>query len=166
MLEFVLIISCLCAIIIGLIIAIPFVVKLSTEADADPDHIYSIFTRESGSRGMYITLPALVTLPIVLIANPPDEFMYIFGFLVFAAIALYLQLSVYQGYNVLNSKMRRILVILISVLILLAILANHELINGNLYIVLHCSISIYWGGLAVYKRSKLIKHNQALNRTP
>jgi len=166
MLEFVIIIACLSAIIVGLIVAIPFMVKLQTDADANPDHIYTIFMRESGPRGMYITLPALVTMPIVVIANPPDEFMYIFGFVVFAVIALYLQLSIYQDYNVLNSKMRRILAILVTTLILLAMLAKHELINDGLYIFLHCSISIYWGGLAVYKRSKLIKHNQALKRTP
>lgn len=164
MLEFVIIIACLCAIVVGIIVAIPVVVKLRTEADADPNHIYSIFMRESGPRGMYITLPALVTMPLISIVNPPEDYMYVFGFVLFAAIAVLLQLSVYQGYNVLNTKMRRILAVLVGTLLLLAILAKYELINGSLYIALQCSISIYWGGLAVYKRSKIIKHNQALKQ--
>ena len=166
MLEFIVIIACLSAIIIGLIFAIPTLVKLHTDADVNPDHIYTIFHRESGPRGMHITSVCMVTMPFVLISSPPAEFMYIFMFLVFAAIALYFHLPVYQGYDVLNNKMRRILLSLIGVLIALAMLAKYDLINSNLYIALNCFISFYWGGLAVYKRSKLIKHNQQLHRTP
>ena len=166
MLEFIVIIVCLSVIIVGLIIGIPAFVKLHTEADANPDHIYTIFNRESGPRGMHISSVCMITMPLVLLSSPPTEILYIFIFLVFAAIALYFHLPVYKGYDVLNNKMRRILLSLIGVLIALAILAKYDVINSNLYIALNCFISFYWGGLAVYKRSKLIKHNQQLHRTP
>jgi ABC-type Co2+ transport system permease subunit len=99
-------------------------------------------------------------------ARPPSELMVFVGFLVFAIISLFFHLPVYQGYNVLNKKMRHILFGLLGALLVICLLAKCEIIGSTLYIVLHCFISIYWGGLAVYKRAKIIKHTQALKQTP
>ncbi|WP_444888852.1 hypothetical protein [Microbulbifer sp. JMSA008] len=143
--------------LVGIIFLIPLWVKVSTESERDPDHLYSIFWEEAGSQGHKITSATGCLLPFVFLSNPNFSIEgLVLCFVVSVVCGLY-HSSVYRDYAVITGKMKVAGVAALCMLAAVSFMVRYQALSG--FYIIFCVISIgeVWGVYAVYRRAYLIR---------
>ncbi|WP_413665605.1 hypothetical protein ACG1BZ_10595 [Microbulbifer sp. CNSA002] len=150
--------------LLGVIFLIPLWVKMSTESEGDPNHIYSIFWDEAGSQGEKITSALGSLFPFIILASPNfDVEGLVFCIAVSVICGLY-HSSVYRGYAVITRKMKWAALVALCMLAAVGFLVRFQILSDFYMVFCITSTGAAWGGYAVYRRAYLIRTERLASR--
>lgn len=164
MIEFGLLILLICVVLVGVVVALPIFVSFNHEIESSPNHFYNIFMEESGFRGFRVISAILVFMPLGAYALPKPDAKYALFFGLVWLYALYSHTRLFVGVNLFTPKIVSLLVFVILVHILFPIAERQGYIGGSSLIFILSAVSLLWGVVVCYQRSKFIKHNKLSKR--
>jgi len=146
----------LALVFLAAVFVIPLWVTTATEAESNPNHLYSIFMQESGSRGHKVFSASGCFLPFMLITKEKFEVEGIVAIILISAVCFFCHKTVYSGYNVLNIKLKKILSFFVVLMLVLSFMTRFNILSGAIYAFIFPLLGFYWGATAVHSRAKLI----------
>ncbi|USD23329.1 hypothetical protein MJO52_09390 [Microbulbifer variabilis] len=143
--------------LVGIIFLIPLWVKVSTESEQDPNHLYSIFWEEAGFKGEKISSASGCLFPFIVLANPNFDIEGLILCIVVSVVCGLYHSSVYRGYAIITGKMKVAGVAALCMLTAVSFMVRYQALSSFYIIFCVALIGAAWGSYAVYRRAYLIR---------